>query len=348
MRRLAPACLLALALAAPAAAQEPTPSPTPTPSPEPEQRIAPGVKAGHVDVGGLLIAEAAAKLEQTLGAPLSEPVIVAVAGKRFTLKPGRAGFRWDATATAQDAYAAGQAAPPPAPEGGGAAPGIDVPLRTNVNSAKVKGFVATIDRAVKVAPRNARLRFTIRKMVRYHSHKGRDLEDRKVRTLVDATLRDPGLSRLLKPGRRETTPKIDAFDLAKIYPTVVTVHRNGFRLRLFKNLRLVKSYGVAVGAPGYATPTGTFSITNRAVNPVWTAPNKPWAGEFAGTSVPGGSATNPLKARWLGIVDGVGIHGTGAEYSIGSRASHGCIRMRVADVIALYPRVPIGTPVYIK
>jgi lipoprotein-anchoring transpeptidase ErfK/SrfK len=64
--------------------------------------------------------------------------------------------------------------------------------------------------------------------------------------------------------------------------------------------------------------------------------------------VPGGSATNPLKARWLGIVDGVGIHGTGAEYSIGSRASHGCIRMRVADVIALYPRVPIGTPVYIK
>ena len=50
----------------------------------------------------------------------------------------------------------------------------------------------------------------------------------------------------------------------------------------------------------------------------------------------------------MGIVSGVGIHGTSQEYSIGSRASHGCIRMRVADVIDLYPRVPVGTPVLIR
>ena len=64
--------------------------------------------------------------------------------------------------------------------------------------------------------------------------------------------------------------------------------------------------------------------------------------------VPGGFAENPLKARWIGIVNGVGIHGTGEECSIGTRASHGCIRMRVADVIALYPEVPVGTPVLIS
>ena len=62
--------------------------------------------------------------------------------------------------------------------------------------------------------------------------------------------------------------------------------------------------------------------------------------------MPGGSAENPLKARWLGVVGGVGIHGTALEYSIGTRASHGCIRMRVADVIDLYPRAPIGTRFY--
>ena len=61
----------------------------------------------------------------------------------------------------------------------------------------------------------------------------------------------------------------------------------------------------------------------------------------------GGSAENPLKARWMGIVNGVGIHGTGAPGSIGTRASHGCIRMTVPDVIDLYPRVPVGTPVLI-
>ena len=49
----------------------------------------------------------------------------------------------------------------------------------------------------------------------------------------------------------------------------------------------------------------------------------------------------------MGIVNGVGIHGTGAPWSIGSRASHGCIRMTVPDVIDLYPRVPVGTPVLI-
>ena len=85
-------------------------------------------------------------------------------------------------------------------------------------------------------------------------------------------------------------------------------------------------------------PRGGVSVRNKAVNPAWSAPDSPWAGAYRNETVPGGSAENPLKARWLGIVGGVGIHGTAAEYSIGTRASHGCIRMRVADVIDLYPR----------
>jgi lipoprotein-anchoring transpeptidase ErfK/SrfK len=49
----------------------------------------------------------------------------------------------------------------------------------------------------------------------------------------------------------------------------------------------------------------------------------------------------------MGIVNGVGIHGTGIPGSIGTWASHGCIRMTVPDVVDLYPRVPVGTPVLI-
>ena len=81
--------------------------------------------------------------------------------------------------------------------------------------------------------------------------------------------------------------------------------------------------------PGHATPRGRFSIVNKAVNPVWTAPDQPWAGAYRNEVVEGGAADNPLKARWLGIVNGVGIHGTDADWSIGTRASHGCIRMRI-------------------
>jgi len=49
----------------------------------------------------------------------------------------------------------------------------------------------------------------------------------------------------------------------------------------------------------------------------------------------------------MGIAGGVGIHGTGEGYSIGTRASHGCIRMHVSDVVELFGRVSIGTPVLI-
>ena len=84
--------------------------------------------------------------------------------------------------------------------------------------------------------------------------------------------------------------------------------------------------------------------TPTDIKMVLTTPFSPWAGELQGTTVEGGSAANPLKARWMGIANGVGIHGTGEDYSIGTRASHGCIRMHVADVIDLFKRVPVGTP----
>jgi lipoprotein-anchoring transpeptidase ErfK/SrfK len=83
------------------------------------------------------------------------------------------------------------------------------------------------------------------------------------------------------------------------------------------------------------------------VNPAWNVPNSAWAGSLAGTTVPGGAPDNPLKARWMGIFDGAGIHGTDAIGSIGTAASHGCIRMRIPDVIDLYDQVPVGAPVFI-
>ncbi|MGH2845519.1 MAG: L,D-transpeptidase, partial [Thermoleophilaceae bacterium] len=63
--------------------------------------------------------------------------------------------------------------------------------------------------------------------------------------------------------------------------------------------------------------------------------------------VPGGVPENPLKERWLGIYDGAGIHGTDQTYSLGTAASHGCIRMSIPEVIELYDQVPVGAPIYI-
>ena len=76
---------------------------------------------------------------------------------------------------------------------------------------------------------------------------------------------------------------------------------------------------MAVGAVGFDTPAGLYHIQNKAVDPAWHVPNSDWAGDLAGTVVPGGTAENPLKARWLGIFDGAGIHGTDQTYSLGTR-----------------------------
>ncbi len=77
-------------------------------------------------------------------------------------------------------------------------------------------------------------------------------------------------------------------------------------------------------------------------------PDRKWAGKLAGTIVKGTDPKNPIKARWMGIYDGAGIHGTDADESIGSRASHGCIRMRIPEVIELYDQVPVNAPVFIS
>jgi lipoprotein-anchoring transpeptidase ErfK/SrfK len=322
-----------LAVAAPSAsAQQP---------PSSEPRIAQGVFAGGVDLSGLTIQEATDRLVP-LGPALGRDILVSVAGKRFHLLPADAKLAFEADRTARRAYYAGRDTPPAA----GAR--LDVPLAVDFSLATVQSFVAKVGAAVHVAARDANVKITLRHIYRRRAKTGRDLDGAALLARLQAVLADPAADRVVKPGRLVVRAKVNANDLARRYGTIITVDKANFKLRLFKRLKFSRSYGVAVGQPAYPTPSGLFSISNKQVNPTWTAPNSPWAGEMAGQSVSGGAANNPLKARWLGIVNGVGIHGTGMEWSIGSRASHGCIRMRVADVIDLYPRVPVGTSVLLQ
>ncbi|MGE5559317.1 MAG: L,D-transpeptidase family protein [Bacillota bacterium] len=99
------------------------------------------------------------------------------------------------------------------------------------------------------------------------------------------------------------------------------------RLVLFRDGRIFKSYAVAVGKPETPTPVGEWRIMHKGGN---------WGGGFG--------------ERWMGlnVPWGIfGIHGTNKPSSIGSMASHGCIRMFNRSVIELYRLVQVGTPVYI-
>lgn len=143
------------------------------------------------------------------------------------------------------------------------------------------------------------------------------------------------------------------------YPnTVIEVDRTDFVLRLFKckedtqsRFDYVKRYPIATGfydgpggEPDYKTPRGWYRVLRKAKNPDWLMPDSPWVEpENRGKIIEGGDPRNPIVARWIELWQGVGIHGTYDEASIGTPASHGCIRMQPDDVVDLYDRVPKGT-----
>ena len=291
-------------------------------------------------------AEAAARLTAELVPLLALDVTVRGAGKRFVFGGAKANAKLNVTKTVAAALAV--AVQPEAPQSGGVPVGANVaPVVTHAR-IPVKAFAAEVAAGVYRAGRDAAVRIGLRKMQIRRARPGVGVDAEQLAAKLDAVLDDPGAARFVSQRVARVYPAVNVDDLRAQYRTVVTVDKANFKLRLFKNLKLRKTYPIAVGQPAYPTPTGRFSITNKAVNPVWSVPNSPWAGELGGTTVSGGSAANPLKARWMGITNGIGIHGTGQEYSIGSRASHGCIRMRVADVKDLYPRVPVGATVLIR
>lgn len=110
------------------------------------------------------------------------------------------------------------------------------------------------------------------------------------------------------------------------------------KLVLIEQGRIQRIYDVAVGTDRTPSPSGAFKIVNRVQQPTWFGPKQ---------TVPPGPS-NPLGPRWMGLgYRGYGIHGTNAPKSIGKAASHGCFRMRNADVQELFEKVSVGDPVTI-
>jgi hypothetical protein len=313
--------------------------------PAPEPRIRAGVTVSGVDVGNLTVAEAQLRLEQAFAPAFAQGLTVTAAGRSATLPMDSIDFVFHADETALRALKAGQKAPA-APDGT-LPPAVAKPA-VSYDRKAVWRFVRRIRDRVGIEARDATIKIRLRRISRRRHHRGRRLAVPALMQTIKATLKDPLAVRQIAGGIETVLPAVRKADLRRVYRRVITIDRSGFRLRLFKKLRYLKGYGVAVGMPAYPTPTGLFAIQSKQVNPTWTAPDSPWAGEMAGQSVAGGAVDNPLKARWMGVDGSVGIHGTGQPWTIGTRASHGCIRMSVPDVIDLFRRVSIGTPVLIK
>lgn len=301
--------------------------------------IAAGVTVQGVDLSGQTVDQASATLGAKLAPHLSRPVVVSVGAKQFRLRADQVGFTFDTLLTAKRAFYAGQNA--------AGLPVAVAPAVRHVRAA-VRGWADVVRKRVTRPARDATARITLTRIFTTHSRTGVGVDTKALSAAVDKAFDDTTVPRRFRQPVVKLSPKVTYKGLLRQYGTVLTVDRDHFTLRLFKRLRVVRSYPIAVGMAGLDTPAGLYAIQEKQVNPAWHVPNSAWAGSLAGQVIPGGAPNNPLKARWLGIANGVGIHGTAEDWSVGTRASHGCIRMHVSDVIDLYPRVPIGTPVLIR
>ena len=138
----------------------------------------------------------------------------------------------------------------------------------------------------------------------------------------------------------------------------VVMLRKARRVLLLEDGTLLNAFPVAVGMPGWETPTGEFKVLQKIDNPVWVHP-------VTGQRVEEQGPDNPLGSHWIAFHrdclgrdahDGeawitikgcttTGFHGTPHRWTVGRAVSHGCVRLYNEDVSDLYRQVSLGTQV---
>jgi L,D-transpeptidase catalytic domain/Putative peptidoglycan binding domain len=314
-----------------------------------KEKIAPGVTVGGVDIGGRDVDSARKVIENEIVAPLKQPVVVTYAGEEYTLTPKRLEQSSDVEGMLDEAVEESR-------DGGlvervsryasGSEVDVDIEPRVGYSEDAVAKFVARMAGEINRDAVNASLTPSGDSLSPEPGDKGFELQEDQTQDLIIDQVETPGRDGPVDAVVKKTEPEVTQDELAEAYPTYLTIDRGSFTLRLFKNLKLKQKYTIAVGAVGYDTPSGLYDIQTKEVDPTWHVPDSDWTGDLAGQSIPPGPG-NPLKARWMGIYDGAGIHGTDDVGSIGTAASHGCIRMTIPDVVELFDKVEVGDPVYI-
>lgn len=312
-----------------------------------------GVTMAGIPLGGLTAAEAHDKLQREYLPKLNRPVTVHHGRHSFTLTPQQSEVKVDLDVVVDQALAEAERGNMFSRSYRRLTGGeVDATLTpdTTFNKANVVRFLDRIRRTVDRDPVDAKVEMGVSGVTVQESRIGLEVRASELHQQIRAAIVDPSAKHALVARTDHTEPEVSTAELSKRYEIAIVVDRARFQLRLYKNLKLVKTYAVGLGMAGRETPSGEYTIANKAVDPAWTKPYSDWVPEDEqGTVVPGGVPENPLKARWMGIYDGVGIHGIDPSLygTIGTAASHGCVRMRIDEVEELYDQVPVGAPIFI-
>jgi lipoprotein-anchoring transpeptidase ErfK/SrfK len=300
-----------------------------------------GSTVGGVDVGRLERAAAVGKVRASVERDFDRQVTVDVGGHPYTTSLRALGVRSDADKAVARAFAA-------ASNGnwvtrawhrvvdGSSAPREQVGV-TDYAPARLAAFVDGIGATLGYPARDATVRSSGGWLTFTTGTAGRAIDRQATIKAFRASLAD-GQPRSV--ALATVAPAVPAVE------TAVLVRTGENKLYLYQHGKITKTYGVATGSPRYPTPFGRFEVVLKRYLPTWVNPHSIWSRNEPAQIGPG--PNNPLGTRAMNLsAPGIRIHGTPSDRSIGYSVSHGCIRMHMRDVEALYPLVPTHTPVFL-
>ncbi|MBE0476891.1 MAG: L,D-transpeptidase family protein [Coriobacteriia bacterium] len=301
-----------------------------------------GAAVEGVDLGGLHVDPARERLLREIADPLLRPVTVRAGDVERTLEPADFlsldidGMLERALRPNRSLTLAGRVRAALT----GTRVGGEVPVLKSADPEGLARWVAALAEDVDAPARDATLTVEGVAVRITPSVTGRHTEREEAAEVLAAALMDGRKSVELPVAPVEPEVREDSFG------RTVVVCLSERKLYLYDADELEKSYRIAIGAQGYSTPKGWYRIVQKRYMPTWSNPGSAWARGMPRTIPPGPG--NPLGTRALNLdAPGIRIHGTSNNASIGTAASHGCLRMHRWDIEELYERVEVGTRVVI-
>lgn len=306
---------------------------------------------GH-DLSGMTEAQARTAIEDSVSSPLMRPVTVTGDNRSWTLDP-KGVVTVDVDGMLGEAYSPRRSAtfvtrvvhslngePLPA----------DIKPKYSVDTSAVATWLdqtaSQIDRAPVNAERKLAPKYKVKvtpEVLGMRVNRPRALQMMQDTLTAETALNNQ--NRTFALPIFTTKPKV----MASSFKTSIVVSLDRCKVYLFKGDKLIKTYSCAPGQPSWPTPTGDFHVDSKSANAPWYNPHSAWSASMP--EVIAGGPYNPMGDRKIGInYAGVFLHGVPpSEYSsIGSHASHGCMRMLPSSIHDLYPRVSLGDPVWIR
>jgi len=305
-------------------------------------RIFPGITIDGHAVGGLSGSDALEVVRKDISVPVDQPVVIYLDDEEFAIDPAGIEFRVDTEKMVDSAFRAGSSE------------NIlsrmfrrflNKPLELNISvivsfdEEKLKLAVAGVAVDVDYPPKSASIDMSSGQPEISDERPGLSVnQEASLKAITDAL---PTPNRRIALVTESLNPELTVSDIG----CIVVIHLSQHTLYLYDREYLESSHLVCVGSEKYPTPTGKFHIYFKETDPVW-KPTAEWAGEQRGVAVQPGPE-NPLGGYWMEMADGIGIHATPFEGSLGESVSHGCIRMSESGASRVYNAVKVGTPVYI-